>query len=160
MFSFTRLAIIATVLGALTLPCALSAQGPEWFGTWTLNLDKSLYNPGPPPYKRATYTIEPWRDGVKVVYDMVRPRGGINHLEWTGRFDGEDYPVQGLEELVTYAYRRIDDRSYEVVTKLDGRKAAASTVTLSPDGRTITTVTAGRDARGQDVSTTTVYEKR
>ena len=33
-------------------------------------------------------------DGIKVVYDMVRPRGGVTHMEWTGKLDGMDYAVQ------------------------------------------------------------------
>ena len=65
---------------------------------------------------------------------MVRPRGGVTHLEWTGQFDGRDYPVQGVEEFVTYAYQRIDDRTYDVITKLDGRPAATSRAVLSADG--------------------------
>jgi hypothetical protein len=35
-----------------------------------------------------------------------------------------------------------------------------SQLTLSPDGRTMTTATLGKDARGQTVSTTTVYAKQ
>jgi hypothetical protein len=133
---------------------------PEWLGLWRLNLERSTYRPGPAPYRRATYRIEPHGGGVRVVYDLVRPRGGVTHLEWTGRFDGRDYPVQGVEELVTYAYRRIDDRTYDVVTKVDGRAAATSRAVLSADGRSITTTTAGRDSRSVDVTTITVYEKQ
>ena len=132
----------------------------EWLGLWRLNLDRSIYRPGPAPYRRATYRIEPYAGGVRVVYDMVRPRGGVTHLEWTGRFDGRDYPVQGVEEFVTYAYHRIDGRTYDVVTKVDGRTAATSRAVLSADGRSITTTTAGRDSRGVDVTTITVYEKQ
>lgn len=133
---------------------------PEWLGLWRLNLERSAYRPGPAPYRRATYRIEPHDRGVRVVYDMVRPRGGVTHLEWTGWFDGRDYPVQGVEEFVTYAYRRIDDRTYDVITKVDGRTAATSRAVLSADGRSITTTTAGRDSRGVDVTTITVYEKQ
>jgi hypothetical protein len=131
-----------------------------WFGTWHLNLTGSVYDPGPPPYARASYTIRPWEDGVLVVYDQVRPRGGVTHLEWIGRMDGKDYLVQGVEELVTYAYRQLAARTYEIVTKLDGRVAATSRAVLSADSGTITTTTKGRDARGLDVTTITVYEKR
>ena len=35
------------------------------------------------------------------------------HLEWTGKFDGNDYPVQGVEVVLTNAYRRVDDRTYD-----------------------------------------------
>ena len=138
-----------------------------WFGTWELNLEKSVYNPGPAPYKRASYRIEPLDsargkpldDGIKVVYDMVRPRGGVTHMEWMGRLDGMDYAVQGVEEYVTNAYRALSDREWEVVLKVDGRVAARSRISLSADGNTMTTVTTGRNAQGADVKTTTVYER-
>ena len=147
------------VLSMLVLPGALSAQmHPDWYGTWALNLEKSSYA-GPAPYRRGTLTIEPSNGAVRTVYDLVRVRGGITHMEWTGTLDGRDYSVQGLEELITYAYTPIDERTYEVVMKVDLAVVARSTVTLSPDGRTITTVTRGRNAQGLDVTTNTVYEK-
>jgi hypothetical protein len=138
----------------------LQRQGLDaWFGTWTLNVAKSVYVPGPPPYKRARYVIEPWNDGLKVTYDMVHPRGGTTHLEWIGKFDGQPYQLQGVDEYVTYAYHRVDDRTYEVMVRIDDRTAAVSKVTLSADGQTMTTTTTGRDATGRAVTTTTVYEK-
>ena len=156
-----RTALVVVVLLRATVYSQPAVEiHPEWLGLWRLNLERSTYRPGPAPYRRATYRIEPYAGGVRVVYDMVRPRGGVTHLEWTGRFDGRDYPVQGVEEFVTYAYRRIDDRTYDVVTKLDGRTAATSRAALSADGRSITTTTAGRDSRGVDVTTVTVYEKQ
>ena len=152
--------IIVLAMCALSLPHpAIGQVPPSWFGTWKLSLEKSTYNPGPPPYKRATYRIEPSGDGVKVVYDMVHRRGGVTHLEWTGNLDGHDYTVQGVEEFVTNAYQALGDREWEVVLKIDGRVSARSKVTLSPDGKTITTVTDGRNAQGADVTTTTVYER-
>jgi len=131
-----------------------------WFGTWTLNLAQSTYVPGPPPYARAQYVIEPWKDGLKVTYDMVYPRGGTTHWEWAGKFDGQPYPLQGIDEYVTYAYQRLDDRTYDVVVRIDERPAGMSRVVLSPDGKTITTTTTGKDSTGRVVTTTTVYEKR
>jgi hypothetical protein len=150
---------------ALAAALAQSAAAPtpvpaSWLGTWTLNLSKSSYDPGPPPYKRAEYTIVPWNDGLKVTYEMVYPRGGWTVLEWAGRLDGRDYPVHGIDELLTYAYRPLPDGSYEVVVKFDDRVTATSTVSVSSDGRTMTTTTVGRGAQGQAVRTVTVYEKR
>ena len=130
-----------------------------WFGTWTLNLAKSTYTPGPPPYARAQYRIEPWKDGVRVTYDMVYPRGGTTHWEWTGTFDGQPYPLQGIDEYVTYAYQRVDDRTYDVAVRIDERPAGMSRVVLSADGKTITTTTQGRNQTGRVVTTITVYER-
>ena len=95
---------IAAALVIATACCASPAAAqvevdPTWFGLWRLNLEKSIYRPGPPPYIRATYKIEPHVNRVRVLYDMMRPRGGVTHLEWKGRFDGRDYPVQGVEEF-------------------------------------------------------------
>ncbi|HLQ76065.1 MAG TPA: hypothetical protein VK210_01855 [Terriglobia bacterium] len=130
------------------------------FGTWKLNIAKSVYNPGPPPYKRTTCRIEPTPDGLKVIYDMVGIRGGVTHIEWTGKFDGRDYPVEGLDYVLTNAYTRIDDRTYDVMVKLDGSKAATARISISPDGRTLTTVTTARNAEGRNVNTTTVYDRQ
>jgi len=82
---------------------------------------------------------------------MVGTRGGVTHWEWTGRFDGKDYPMQGVDTVMTNAYRKIDAQSYEIVVKVDGNVAAVSRVTVSPDGRTLNVVT------GQ--TTTSVYER-
>jgi hypothetical protein len=97
---------------------------------------------------------------MKVTYDMVGVRGGITHLEWTGRLDGHDYPLQGVDDVLTNSYTRIDDRTYDIVLKADGVKAATARVSISPDGRTLTTVTTSRNAGGRSVSTTTVYERQ
>jgi len=139
------------LLGGLTLPVTLVGQvRAAWFGTWQLNLTKSTFSPGPPPFKRTTCTIAPWdglKDGVKVTYDMVRPRGGVMHLEWSGKFDGGDYALQGIEDYaITNAYRRIDDRTFQVVQKADGSGALAATMTISPDGQTLTMISSGSTA--------------
>jgi hypothetical protein len=139
----------------VSLHGALAVQPPPgWFGTWTLNLARSTYSPGPPPFKRATRRIEPSGDRITITDEQVRTRGGITHLEWTGTFDGVDYPVQGVELVLTNAYRRVDDRTYELIQKIDGQVVGNARLTISPDGRTITTVDSSRTA-----STTTVYEK-
>ena len=151
--------ISLAVATLLTSPASVVAQPSDWFGTWHLVLERSVYAAGPAPYRRATMRVES-RDGmVRFAYDFVLPRGGMQHLVWIGRFDGNDYILQGADEYITYAYRQTAERTYEIVAKLDTRVTAVATVTLSPDGRTLTTVTRGASASGQDVASVTVYEK-
>jgi hypothetical protein len=139
----------------LALVGVSAAQTPPiWFGTWRLNLDQSTYSPGPPPFKRATRRIAASGDDITIIDEMVRSRGGITHLEWTGKFDGKDYPVQGVELVLTNAYRRIDDRTYDLIQKIDGEVVATSRLTMSADGKTIITVNSSRTA-----SATTVYDR-
>jgi hypothetical protein len=91
---------------------------------------------------------------------MVRRRGGIQHMEWSGRFDGKDYPVQGVDYVLTNAYRTLTDRSYEIVVKVDDRAAAVATAVVSSDGRTLDVETKERDAKGRPVTTTARYQRR
>jgi hypothetical protein len=156
-----RLLFLLTTLTALfTLPRIFAGQSREpWFGTWKLNLAKSTVERNV-RFKRATTKIEPWEDGLKVTYDLVGVRGGVTHMEWTGKFDGKDYPVQGVDYVLTNAYSHVNDRSYEIVTKIDGIVSATAKVVISPDGKTLTTLTAGRNAQGATVNTTTVYERQ
>jgi hypothetical protein len=133
------------------------AQSGVWIGTWRLNAAKSATVPD--RYKRVITKIEPWENGVRVEYDMVGVRGGVNHLEWTGKFDGKDYPVEGADYIITNAYSVIDDHHYQIVVKVEGRLSANAKVEVSPDGKTLTTVTTERNGRGQNISTTSVYER-
>jgi hypothetical protein len=130
------------------------------FGTWRLDFASSKFASGPPPYIRLTCKIEPWKDGLKVTYDMVGDRGGVTHWEWTGRLDGKDYVLQGIEEVVTNAYTRVSDRAYQLVAKIDGRITTTTQIDISPEGSVMTVTSAVSNAQGQKVANTAIYRKR
>jgi len=83
---------------------------------------------------------------------MVGTRGGVTHWEWTGKLDGKDYPLEGVEEVLTNAYSRIDERTYRVVLRIDGKTATTSTIAISLDGKTMTVTSSS--------SNTAVYTKQ
>jgi hypothetical protein len=131
-------------------------QSAPWFGTWQqVPPATQWFNPW--PYQKVTLRIEPSDDGLRVVYDMVRRRGGITHMEWAGRFDGRDYAVQGVDYVLTNAYTQISERSYQIVVRVDGREAAVATAVVSADGSRMTVDTVERDRRGQRIKTQAVY---
>ena len=137
-------------------------------GTWKLNLAKSTFEAGPPPYKRSTCKIEflgnVGNDGVdafvRVTYDNVAVRGGVSHIEWVGKLDGRDYPIEGIDDVLTNAYTRVDERTYDVVVKADGVKAASARIVIAPDGKTLTSITSSRNAQGRTLKTTAVYDRQ
>jgi hypothetical protein len=133
----------------------LAAQSPSpWIGTWTLDIVKSA-GPAPMPYKRGSRTIAALPDGsVTIVDDLVRNRGGVLHTEWTGKFDGLDYQVQGVEVVLTNAIRPVTERICELVQKLDGRVIARVRLELSADGRVLTAASTGNGG-----TATTIYRK-
>ena len=152
-----RLLLLAV---ALFQPQPVPAQDASWFGTWQLNSQKSTASPGPLPYRRGTWAIEASGSDVKMVYDLVGVRGGVTHMEWTGRFDGKPYRLQGPDAIVDYAYTKVDDRTLDLVVSLDGAPAVRGRVTLSPDGHSITATTSSRNPRGEPISTSSVYDRR
>ena len=128
-------------------------------GTWRLNVAQSNFASGPPAYARVICRIEPWQDGLKVVYDMIGTRGGVTHWEWTGRLDGKDFALEGVEEVVTNAYSRVDDNTFTIVTKLDGWPTTTTRIVISPDRKVMTVTSPATNPQGQRVVNTALYEK-
>lgn len=128
---------------------------PAWVGVWTFSAVLSANSTAPSLYTRGTRHIQSSGSTVTIVDDLVRIRGGVVHLEWTGRIDGRDYPVEGIEVFLTGAYTQIDDHTLELAQKLDGRVVVKATLVLSPDGKTMTTTTTDGVTKA-----TTVYSKR
>ena len=164
-----HVAIVFAVILGLSFPATGQTQSSReridgLTGTWNLNLAKSTFEAGPPNYKRSTCKIESRADGLnvglKVTYDIVGIRGGITHIEWVGKLDGKDYPIEGIDEVLTNAYTRIDERTYDVVVKADGVKTATARIVIAPDGKTLTSITSTRNARGQILKTTAVYDRQ
>jgi hypothetical protein len=156
-----RVLVAALSIGLLAWPRAVTAElDAPWFGTWRLDAENSTVRPGPSEYARTTLHIEPWAEGLKVSYDMVGTRGGRTHIEWTGALDDADYPVQGVDSVMTNAYRRVDEQTYAITVKVDGRPVATTRVAVSGDGRTLTAVTSERDAAGRTLTATAVYDRQ
>jgi hypothetical protein len=106
----------------------------------------------------VVYTAE--GDSYKAVVDGVDGSGKPTHNEWTGKFDGKDYPVTGDPTADSRAIKKVDDRHYELTNKKDGKATTTGTITFSADGKTRTLVTHGTDATGKKVSGTSVFDKQ
>ena len=146
----------ARIIFSILLVLSAGAQAPQapWFGTWKLDPVRSTA--ASDHYKRVITRIEASGDGLKVTYEMVGTRGGVSHLEWTGKIDGKDYPVEGIDSVLTNAYTLLGDRSYRIVVKVEGVIAETAVVEVSADGKILTSTT----TRKGGVTTLSVYEKQ
>ena len=127
-------------------------------GTWKLDEAKSKIGAGAP--KNTTVVYEAAGDSVKVIVDGVGADGKPSHNEWTGKFDGKDYPLTGDQTADTRSYKQIDPRTLELTNKKDGKVVVSGKITVSADGKTRTVSTKGVDANGKKVATTAVYNKQ
>ena len=84
-------------------------------GTWKLNEAKSKFAPGVP--KNHTVVYETAGDNVKVTVDGTDKDGKSTHNEWTGKFDGKDYPVTGDPTSDMRSYKKVGDRVLKLTVK-------------------------------------------
>lgn len=151
-----RQAILTSAL--LLIGVALAgAQNPH-MGTWKLNTAKSDLGPGAP--KNRTVVYEAAGDKVKVTVDGIASGGKPIHNEWTGKFDGKDYPVTGDANSDERSYTRIDERTLGFNFKKDGKRVAGGRIEVSADGRHRTVTTRGIDSQGKKFMSTSVYDKQ
>lgn len=158
-----RLAVVVVTVALLALGSIARTQSSDpWIGTWKVNLEKSTFSPGPKPTVAATVNIEPSAGGgIKTTFDATDPQGQPTHTESVAGFDGKDVPVKGAQAPnSTTALKRIDDRTYEAMGKVDGKPAVTTRVAVSADGKMITATQTGTNAQGQSVKNVIVLDKQ
>jgi hypothetical protein len=142
------------VAGALVI-----AQADPFAGTWTLNVARSKYDPGPGP-KSGSATFATTGKTVKVVVDGVNAAGNKTHFEYSAAADGKDHPLSGNADGDTMSLRQISPSSVETTFKMKGKITVINVRTVSADGKTMTVTTKGTNAAGQKVNNLQVYEKK
>ena len=133
------------------------ASNPN-MGTWKLNEAKSKFPPMAP--KNTTVVYEAVDDNVKVTVDGTDGEGKPTHNEWTGKFDGKDYPLTGDPMSDTRSYKKIDDRTTELTNKKGGKVTVTGRIVISADGKSRTVTVSGTDAKGTKVKYSAVYDKQ
>src|SRR6266568_6975887 len=98
-------------------------------GTWKLNEAKSKFAPGAP--KNHTVVYEAAGDSIKVTVDGMDGEGKPAHNEWTGKFDGKDYPVTGDPTSDMRAYKVVNDHTLDLTVKKDGKVVTSGQIVVA-----------------------------
>ena len=152
-----RSMVVSAALCLVTV--ALSWAAADGFmGTWKLNEAKSKLAAGMP--KNSTVVYEASGDSVKVTIDGTDAAGKPTHNEWTGKFDGKDYPVTGDATSDSRAYKAVDDHTITFTAKKGGKTTITGRMVLSADGKTRTVDTTSTDSAGKKVTSTAVFDKQ
>ncbi len=149
---------IALVFALCLVAVAVCFAQDASMGTWKLNEAKSKFPAG--ATKNHTVVYEASGDQVKVTVDGTDANGKSTHNEWTGKFDGKDYPVTGDPNVDTRAYQKVNDRTLAMTVKKAGTITMTGRIEVAPEGKSRTVMTRGTDAKGKKVSTTAVYGKQ
>ena len=138
--------------------CFAQKSEKALMGTWKLNEAKSKLAPG--AAKNHTVVYEAAGDDVKVTVEGTDASGNPTHSEWTGKFDGKDYPLTGDPMADFRSYTQVNDRTLSLNNKKDGKTIVTGKIVVSKDGKTRTLTTHGKDANGKKMSSTAVYDKQ
>jgi hypothetical protein len=149
---------IALVLAALFVSVAVCVAADDMnVGTWKLNEAKSKIAAGSGKNDTVVYAMD--GDKVKVTVDGVDAKGNPTHSEWTGKYDGKDYPVTGDPDNDMRAYRRVNDRTVTITQKKEGKTTSMLRIVVAPDGKSRTVTTTTTDANGKKTTSKSVYDK-
>ena len=150
--------ILAVITAILLLALATVAMAADPFvGTWKQISAKVI--PGPAP-KSVTIKIVQKGDSFKWTMDFVPEDGNVLHMEWSGKFDGKDYPVTGDPDSDSYAFKKIDSNTIEEVFKKAGKAVGNIKSVISKSGKTLTQTGKYKDAKGQESTVTAVFDKQ
>jgi hypothetical protein len=137
---------------------AVCLAADAFMGTWKLNEAKSKIAPGSP--KNTAVVYEAAGDSVKVTTDGTNGDGKPSHSEWTGKYDGKDYPVTGDGSADTRSYTKVDDRTLTFANKKGDKVTITGRGVISADGKIRTVTITGTDSKGKKFSSTAVYDKQ
>jgi hypothetical protein len=146
---------------AVALPTSdvLGQAADPIIGTWTLDLARSKFSPGPAP-KSETRTYVVAGPDIKATSKTVEANGKTTTGAWTVNYDGKDRPETGNPDVDALALKKVDAYTTSFTEKRAGKVAITGTRVISKDGKTMTITTKGTDAKGAAIDNVSVFTKR
>src|SRR5256886_15568514 len=135
---------------------ACLAADPQ-VGTWKLNESKSKITPG--TLKNTQVVYSSMLGQVKIKADGIDANGKPAHAEWSGKFDGKDYPVTGDPNSDARSYTKVNDRTMNFVAKKGGKTTATGQIVVAADGKSRTVNMSGTTPKGKKFKNVAVYDK-
>jgi hypothetical protein len=149
---------IGLTLAFCFLGGALCFAADPQMGTWKLIESKSKITPGT---LRNTHVVYSSMLGqMKVKSDGIGADGKPVHIEWSGKFDGKDYPVTGDPNSDTRSYTKVNDRTLATTAKKNGKVTVTGQIVVSADGKSRTVTLTGTTPKGKKFKNVAVYDRQ
>jgi len=133
------------------------AADPQ-MGTWKLNESKSKITPG--TLKNTNVVYSSMFGQVKIKADGIDAKGKPSHTEWSGKFDGKDYPVTGDPNSDARSYTKVNERTLTTTNKKNGKVTVTGKIVVSADGKSRTVTLNGSTPKGKKFKNVVVYDKQ
>jgi hypothetical protein len=132
------------------------AADPQ-MGTWKLNEAKSKITPG--TLKNTQVVYSSMFGQVTIKSDGIDANGKPIHVEWSGKFDGKDYPVTGDPNSDTRSYTKVNERTLTTANKKNGKVTVTGQIVVSADGKSRTVTLNGTTPKVKKFKNVVVYDK-
>jgi hypothetical protein len=152
----TRSIVMTMVLCFVGLAASF-AENPN-MGTWKLNEAKSKLAEGMMKNTMVVYSAD--GETIKAVTDGTDGKGNPMHTEWTGKFDGKDYPLTGDPTADARSYKQVNEQTLALANKKDGKVTTSGRIVVSADGKTRTLTVSAKDSAGKKITSTAIYDKQ
>lgn len=159
MNTFLRTILIGTMLAAGGAAVWAAGAPDPVIGTWTLNVVKSKFNPGPAP-KSQTRTYAQSAQGIAMTFNGVAADGSPVSGQSTFNYDGKDYPITGSPDFDTLSLKRVNGSTVKAVMKLSGKVVGSTTRSISEHGKVMTLSSKGTNAKGAPYDNVAVFDKQ
>jgi hypothetical protein len=159
-----RVFVFVAAVALTVATMGVLAQTQPQIVTRKLNLAKSKFAPGAPFPKGETRTIELLGNGlVKNSTNGISSNGSRIAYSYMTSYDGKDSPISGVGFPLgadTVAETRVDAYTTTSIAKKAGKVVMTTRSVVSKDGKVTTITTKGVTEKGQQISSTLVWDKQ
>ncbi len=155
---------VITILFVLAVVAIVAMAADPWNGTWKINPAKSKAPGGRLPHPSSTNIIDIQGDTIHLISNQTGATGKMEHVEYTAKLDGKEYPVKVTppppgSQKYTISLKRINARTREFVEVIGNFTIKGQDI-LSEDGKSFDRVVSSKDAAGNDTSVIQVFDKQ
>src|SRR5947199_10031946 len=153
-----KIRAIGWTLAFCFLGAAACLAADQQMGTLKLNEAKSKITPG--TLKNTQVVYSSMLGQVKIKSDGIDANGKPIHVEWSGKFDGKDYPVSGDPNSDARSYTKVNERTLTTANKKNGKVTVTGQIVVSADGKSRTLTLNGTTPTGKKFKNVAVYDKQ
>ena len=128
-------------------------------GTWTLNVAKSKFSPGP-ALKAQIRTYAATAQGTALTLKTTAADGKETTATLTFKDDGKPYPVSGNPDFDSVSVTRVDALTVHSTQLKAGASVGSGVRSVSKDGKTLTFAQKGTHASGVKYDDVLVYDRQ
>lgn len=129
--------IPAIVLLATSLIAGIAMAADPVVGSWTLDVAKSKFSPGP-ALKSATRVYTESANGMSLDGKTVAADGKEASMHVAYKADGKSYPITGNPDADSVTPKSVDARTWDFTLTKDGKVVGTVHRVVSADGKTLT----------------------